>query len=492
MEQTPLDIAPEQFRRLGAQVIALIADYLDGIDRRPVYPPITAAACEALFTGAPPPETGEAPDDILRDFEQRILPHLATLGSPRHFGYVIGSGTQMGVLADALAAGVNANTAGWKLGPAATEVERQTIRWLGELFGYPSRGGLFTSGGSMANLTALRTALCARAGEAFREHGLQTGSGGRFLLYMADHEGHSTVVRAAELLGLGSAAVRRVPSRADFTLDPAALTRMMDEDIARGDVPFCVVAQVGSVNVGAIDPLEELAEVCAARQVWLHGDGACGAPYLMLPELRGAFRGVERLDSLSFDPHKALSVPYAAGCLLVRDPERLRSAFSMHAAYLHGTLETAYQGLDFFDFGPELSRPFRALKVWMTLRQVGADGYRRVLRKKLELVRHLDARVRQHPDFVALHQPQLYLYSFQFRPSALEGQEAQHAQRLDRLNQELAEEIQQSGHASVMTTQIHGRTVLRLSVCSHRTGQEDIDSTFEMLETHGRRLAARL
>ncbi len=480
------DLPAGHFRQLGYRTIDMMAEYYSSIDERPVFPALTAAQSQALFSADRLPERGDSAEAILDDWQQRVLPNLSTIGSPRHFVYVNGSGTMIGTLAEALAASVNTNAGAWKLGPAATEIERLSVRWLAELLGLPADcGGLFLSGGTMANFAAVLTALRNVADYDTTARGLQCSDRrGRFLLYMADHEGHCSIIRVADMLNLGRDAVRLVPSRADLTLDAAALRVMIDEDLARGDRPFCVVAQVGSVNVGCIDPLAELADVCADYGLWLHGDGACGAPAAMLPELRERFRGIERLDSLSFDPHMWLAVPYDAGCLLVRDAEKLRRTFSIGAPYLRGLLPTEHDGLDYLEYGPEMSRGFRALKVWMTLRHRGAEGLRASLRASIDHARHLHALVKAHPDFEVLQEPLLYLYCFRYRPRALEGEWAD--EYLDRLNQQIAEEIQRSALASVMTTRLRGRTVLRLSICSHRTTRSDIESTFETLAMLGR------
>lgn len=482
------ELPPEEFRRLGYRVVDMMTQYYRSIDERPVLPSLTSAEAEALFNTDRLATTGESADAIFADWERRVLPNLTAVGSPRHFVYVNGSGTMIGTLAEALAASVNTNAGAWKLGPAATEIERLTVRWLAQLFGYPTDcGGLFVSGGTMANFTAVLTALRNTADFDTTAEGLQSAARkGRFLIYMSDHEGHCSVSRVADMLNLGRNAVRLVPSRADYSLDPAALRNMLEEDLARGDRPFCVVAQLGSVNVGVIDPLPELADLCAGYGLWLHGDGACGAPAAMLPEFRERFRGLERLDSLSFDPHKWLAVPYDAGCVLVRDAEKLRRTFSLQAPYLRGLVPTAYDGLDFLEYGPEMSRGFRALKVWMTLRHQGVEGLRASLRAGIRHARRAHELVTEHPDFEALHEPSLFLYSFSYRPRDLTAGGCD--EYLDQLNQQIAEEIQRSGLASVMTTRLRGRTVLRLSICSHRTTERDVDCVFETLAMLGQRV----
>lgn len=231
---------------------------------------------------------------IFRDeWTAKILPNATHLGSPRYFGFVNGSGTMMGMLAEALAASVNMNAGAWKPAPAATEIERRIITWIAELLGYPAGcGGMFTSGGTMANFSALLTALRNIAPYDTTGEGLQSAAReGRFTIYMSDHEGHVSIVRVADLLNLGRQAIRLVPSREDFTMDVVALENMLDEDVARGDIPFCVVAQVGSINVGAVDPLEDIARLCARRGIWFHADGACGAVGAMLPESAALFTG---------------------------------------------------------------------------------------------------------------------------------------------------------------------------------------------------------
>jgi len=488
-----LDLDPDAFRSLGYRVVDMITDYYRSIRDVPVFPGRTSAQVAAEFD-EPLPTEGRNPAAILDRWTKNVLPNATHLGSPRYFGFVNGSGTMIGTLAEALAASVNMNVGAWKPAPAATEIERRTIAWLAELIGYPtSCGGLFETGGTMANFGAILTALRNTAPYDTTGEGLQSDKrGGRFTIYMADHEGHTSVVRVADMLNLGRQAVRRVPSRDDFTMDVDALERMLDDDKARGDIPFCVVAQVGSINVGAVDPLEDIARVCAARHIWFHADGACGAVGAMLPEKKDLFRGLDRADSVTLDPHKWLYIPYECGCVLVRDPEKLRRAFSLSAPYLRGTLATEYTGLDYLEHGPQMSRGFRALKVWMTLQHYGAEGYRKLLRRNIRCAEHLDARVQASTDFEALHRPTLFIYSFRYAPKDLRRLAAtsSHAHStvnayLDYLNQRIADEIQLSGVAFVMTTSVRGRTVLRLSICSHRTTPHDIDVVFAKLREIG-------
>ena len=487
----PGDIDLDEFRRVGREAVEAIAGYHAGLARRFVLPNVTPAEVAARFADGLP-EEGEPAGALVKDWQERVVPLLTAIGSPRHFAYVNGSGAMVGILAEALAACTNTNAGAWKLGPAAAEIERQCLRWIAEFVGYPAdTGGVMVSGGTMANFTALLTALRHVAPYDSTENGLQDGARtGRFLVYMADHEGHVSVTRVADMLNLGRRAVRLVPSRADFRIDVEALDRMLAADRGRGDLPFCVVAQLGSINVGAVDDVDALADVCAKHGVWLHGDGACGLLAAGVPETRALFRGLERADSLSLDAHKWLGVPHDCGVLLVRHGERLRRAFSVEAPYLRGSLDGEETPLDFFEYGPQMSRGFRALKVWMTLRFFGARGLRELFAKNLSLTRRLHGLVGDHPDFEVLHEPTLYLYCFRYVPNGLAERQGEPAvgALLDLLNQEVVEAVQRSGLALVMTTRVRGRVAIRMSVCSHRTLAEDIDATFEAIARWGRLL----
>lgn len=493
------DLPTGDFRRLGYRAVDMIAEYFDRLPELPVFPPRGSVEVEAVFQEALP-ENGQDADAILDEWTEKVLPNVTHIGSPRYFGFVNGSGSMMAVLAEALAASVNQNVGAWKPAPAATEIERRTVSWLAELIGYePACGGLFVSGGTAANFTAMVAALRNTGlggGPASPERQLAAPSvRSRIRLYVSDHEGHVSLKRCADLLNLGPDAVRLVPSRTDFTMDVSALIGMLDADSSRGDIPFCVVGQAGSINVGAIDPLDEIGTVCRERGLWFHVDGASGAVGAMLPEKRPLYRGMEQADSITLDPHKWLYIPYECGCVLVREPERLRRAFSMTAPYLRGAAPTRYTGLDYLEYGPQMSRGFLALKVWMTLKHYGASGYRTLLRQNLRCAEHLHRLVQASDDFQVIHNPTLFIYSFRYAPRRYRTSIDRHPdlrsridEHLDRINQQMADELQTSGLAFVMTSTINGRRVLRFSICSHRTTLDDIDRVFGALNDLGEHL----
>ena len=487
------DLGPDEFRELGYRTVDLIADYNEHIGEFPVYVQADPEQVAAAFE-EPLPEDGEDPDAILDTVEESVIPYATHNPSPRYFGFVMGSGTPLAPLADAIAATINMNVGAWHPAPSATEVERRCIQWLAEAIGYPSdTGGLLTSGGTMANFTALMAALREQTGYETTNSGLQGGDRPRYTLYMADHEGHSSVVRAADMLNLGRDAVRLVPSHDDFTMDVAALEQMLSADEEDGDVPFCVIGQAGSINVSAIDPLAEIADVCTEHELWFHVDGACGAVGAMVPEFEARYDGMERADSVTLDPHKWLSIPYECGGILVEDQEVLAKTFAMDASYLRGSIAEAPEEFDYYEFGPQLSRGFRALKLWMSLKYYGLDGYRTLLRKSVACAEHLDTLVRAHDDFAAVQEPNLFIYSFRYVPADLQAVFADPPsvplervyQYLDHLNQDIADDIVQGGLAFLTTTTIRGRRTLRMSICSHRTTTTDIETVFDGLAETG-------
>ena len=505
MASTPLaptdDLDPDAFRELGYRTVDVIADYYASLDDRDVCVQADPETVVDAFD-EPLPETGDAPDRILDRIEDDVLPYATHNPSPRFFGFVMGGGQPTNALVDAIAAAVNMNVGGWHPAPSATEVERTAVDWLAEAIGYPGDGGLLTSGGTMANVTAIFAGFRDRVPDATRDVGLQDPDQPRYTLYVADHECHSSIYRVADMLNLGRDAVRLVPSNDDLTMDVDALESFIDADVADGDRPFCVVGQAGSVNVSAIDSLADVAAVCEDRDLWFHVDGACGAVGAMLPELAGRYDGLDRADSVTVDPHKWLNVAYECGAVLVDDQDALAEAFAMDAAYLRGSVAETPTEFDYYEFGPQMSRGFRALKLWASFKHLGVEGYRERLRGGITNAEHLHERVREHEDFRKLQEPNLFIYSFQYVPADLQtaiaevsgNEEAPDVpldrvhQYLDRLNQGIVDEVVDSGLAFLTTTTIHDRRVLRTSICNHRTTEADVDVVFDALADTGARL----
>src|SRR6185503_8747463 len=370
----PLAMDAEAFRRAGHRLVDLLAELLASVASRPVTPGEEPAAVRAAFgLGGRLPEQGTAADALLEDTARRLFEHSLFNGHPRFFGYITSSPAPIGMLADLLASAVNPNVGGWTLSPAATEIERETVRWIAELIGYsPATGGLLVSGGNMANLVCFFAARAAMAPWNLRAQGVAPAGRERLRVYTSA-ETHTWIQKAADLSGLGTDALRWIPTDSQQRMDVAALIRTIEADRAAGERPIMVVGTAGSVSTGAVDPLPALAAFCREQRLWFHVDGAYGGLAAAVEDCPADLRGLSAADSVAVDPHKWLYAPIEAGCALVRDAERLGAAFSYRPPYYHfEEHETNY-----VDFGPQNTRGFRALKVWLALRHAGAAGYRR-------------------------------------------------------------------------------------------------------------------
>jgi aromatic-L-amino-acid decarboxylase len=375
---SPLELPPDDFRRLGHDLVDRIADFLGSLRDRPLTAGETPTEIRALLGRAPLPRAGAAPGTLLPDTAQLLFDHSLFNGHPRFMGYITSSAAPLGMLADLLAASVNPNVGGWELSPMASEIEAQTVRWVAELVGYPADcGGLLVSGGNMANFVCFLAGRRAMLGEATRTNGV--GADGRPLRVYASAGTHTWIQKAADLFGLGTDAIRWIPTDGAQRLRADLLRECIRQDLARGDRPIMVVGTAGSVNTGAVDPLRELAEICRAHGLWFHVDGAYGAPAAVLPDAPDDLHALELADSLAVDPHKWLYAPLEAGCVLVREPQRLNEAFGYTPAYYRFGTEGDEPPINYYELGMQNSRGFRALKVWLGLRQAGREGYERMI-----------------------------------------------------------------------------------------------------------------
>ncbi len=366
-------------RALGHRMVDDMMSYLETVRERPVWQPIPDHV-KAHLKG-PLPLEPQGAEGAYRDFLETVLPYPMGNIHPRFWAWVIGTGTPLGALSEMLAATMNPNVGGGE--HVANDVEAQVLDWCKEMLGYPAgASGLLVSGGSMANLVGLTVARNTRAGFDVRQHGLQAASA-QMTLY-GSCEMHSSIHKAAELLGLGSAALRRIPVNADHEMDVSRLRAAIAEDRDAGHLPFCVVGNAGTVNTGAFDRLQALADLCEGEGLWFHVDGAFGALACLSPDLRPLTAGLTRADSVAFDLHKWLYVPYEAGCVLVRHPDAHRQAFAVVPEYLaHASRGLAGGNLWFSDYGIQLSRGFRALKVWLSIKEHGIRKYSRVIRQNV-------------------------------------------------------------------------------------------------------------
>ncbi|PSO15873.1 aspartate aminotransferase family protein [Bradyrhizobium sp. MOS003] len=470
--RTSLD--PQDWSEFRALAHRMLDDAIDGIANvrsRPVWQPIPDAT-RAAFRADVPHEASELAE-VYREFVEHVAPYATGNVHPGFMGWVHGGGTAVGMIAEMLAAGLNANLGGRDHMPI--EVERQIVDWMRRLFAFPdSASGIFVTGTSMANLMAVLVARNAALGMLARQHGI--GNDGAVLTAYTSQAAHGCVSRAMDIAGLGTDALRKIGVDADHRIDVAALRAQITVDREVGFKPFLVVASAGTVDIGAIDDLEAIAELCREEGIWFHVDGAFGALAIFSPELAPLLGGIERADSIALDFHKWGQVPYDAGFLLVRDGEQHRQAFAQPAAYLRREARGLAAGAVWpCDLGPDLSRGFRALKTWFTLKTFGIDRLGATITRSCALAKYLEARVLAEPRLELLAPVNLNIVCFRYRAD-------------DAVNREIVADIQESGMAAPSSTTLGGRFAIRAAIVNHRTGEADIDTLVgAVLEFGGRR-----
>ena len=471
------DLDAEAVRRLGYGAVDLAAEHRAGLLDRPVFGKIGDAAPSF---DEPLPETGEPIERVLAAVRERILPRAFGNSHPRFFAFINATADPVGIVADYLAATMNSNC--WGGDHAAIHVERQVLRWLAAILGLPEASeGILTSGGSMANFTALATARRAMA-PGVREDGF---AGTEPLVVYVSDEVHNCVDKAVDLLGIGWKQLRKIPTDERYRIRVDLLKQAIAEDRRAGRKPAIVVGNAGTVNTGAIDPLDELADLCAKERLWFHADGAYGAMATISPRLKPLFRGLERADSVAADPHKWLYVPYEAGATLVREPGRMAEAFQRPAPYLVHDPDSPVRGpVSFNERGPELSRSFKALKVWMGLKHHGTAGYARAVEHDIAMARALADAVSAHGDLELLAPPVLSIVGFRYRPSRRSLAEPE----LDLLNRRIVNRLVGSGAFFLAPTLLKGRTAMRVAIVNFRTREEDVRALVEEAACAGREL----
>ncbi|HEX8846483.1 MAG TPA: aminotransferase class I/II-fold pyridoxal phosphate-dependent enzyme [Pyrinomonadaceae bacterium] len=489
---TSLDITDVEMRELAAQVSALVVDYFSSVSERRVFPETTASQIrERLPKNLP--AVGEPLETLIADC-RALFDTSRHNGHPRFFGYVASPSTPVGAFADLIASALNSNVTSWRSAPAATEVERIVVRWLGSMIGYGEDArGLLTSGGSMANLNALLIAHRVKATDETSRRGLWN-AGPPMTVYASDQV-HLSIPKAADVLGLGRDQVRLLKTDERFRLDVRDLKERLAADAASGLRPFCVVASAGTVNTGAIDPLEEIAAVAAEQSLWFHVDGAYGALAAIDESKRGLFMGIERADSVSLDPHKWLYAPVDVGCLLFRDEAMVRSAFNASEAdYIKVNEANADESFAFWDYGVELSRRFRALKIWLMLRYYGTRRIASAISKDNALALELAERINASEDFELLAPVELSICCFRYVPPALreslrttDEEERQRVnERLDELNARIMHSVQHGGRAYLSNASLRGRYSLRACITNFRTTSADLLETLAALRACAR------
>ncbi len=478
----------EEFRAVGHALVERLADFLDSIRSRPVSPNRTPEEIRALLGSGGLPETGAPAARLLEEASDLLLSSSVFSGHPRFLAYIVSSPAPIGALADLLAAAVNPNLGAWNLSPIATEIELQAIRWIAEMLGYPvDAGGLLTSGGNMANFVGFLAARRARTPWDVRTDGTVSKEARRLALY-ASTETHTWLQKAADLFGLGTEAIRWIETDESFRMDADALRRRIGEDRSAGRVPFLVVATAGTVATGAVDPLPRLSEICRDEDLWLHVDAAYGGFAVGAPGAPDDLAGLALADSVAVDPHKWLYAPLEAGCTLVRRREDLHEAFHYRPSYYHFRESEEEAGVvNFYQYGPQNSRGFRALKVWLGLRMAGREGYRRMIAEDIELARALLEAVSRHAELEPIGCG-LSVTTFRYVPQDLAPSSPRDEEYLDSLNEELLSRLQESGEIYLSNAIVRGRFVLRACIVNFRTSAADVAAIPEIVARLGREL----
>ena len=480
--RSPVTLDPEnwdEFRDRAHAMVDKAVDKMMAAQEERVWSPLPERLKTALQHDLANAGSGASVTD---EAIESLLPHGVGNTHPRFFGWVHGAGTPANLVADIAAASMNANAGGRD--HAAIHVERQLSNWVREIFRFPqSSSGLVVSGTSMATLIALKTARDAGLGFENRVRGVDE----RKLVGYTSAEAHACNARAFDIIGLGSGALRRVPCDADFRMDIAALKSMIESDRSEGFEPSIVIGTAGTVNTGAIDPLADLADLCTQQDLWFHVDGAFGAAGILSERLAPRLAGIERADSLAFDFHKWLQVNYDAGFVLIRNADLHRQAFSDRPDYLSG-VERGLAAANPWpvEFGPELSRGFRALKVWAHLMEFGKERLGALITYNCEQVDYLANRIDQHVSLERLAPTETSICCFRYRRDDLSDDD------LDSLNQEIVIRLQEEGIAAPSWTMIKGRLAIRVNITNHRTRFSDIDQLLDAVEEIAPKAAAAL
>jgi aromatic-L-amino-acid decarboxylase len=467
-----------EFARIAHAMVDEAIAYTRGVRERPVWQPMPEAVRASFAEPAPRDPTPLA--EVQRMLNERLMPYPLGNIHPRFWGWYMGASNLTGALGDFLAAVNGSNLGGGT--HAAALMELQVIDWLKELLGFPaSASGTLVSGGSVANLIGLTVARNRMSGIDLREEGV--GALPRPLRFYGSDQIHSCHQKAVELLGLGNRALRRIPTGRDCRLDVEMLQKAIDEDRAAGWQPACVIVTAGTVNTGAIDDLPGLARLCREQKLWLHVDGCIGALGALAPRHRSLVAGIEAADSIALDPHKWLHAPFEVGCAIVRDAEAHMRTFSLTPEYLERTQRGIAAGTWLYDYGLQTSRGFRALKVWMSLKEQGADKFGRIIDQNIDQAHYFAERLAAHPAFELMAPVTLDIVCFRYRPVGIP--EAS----LKPLNIEIMLRLQEQGIAALSDTTVHGVHCLRVAIVNHRTRREDFDLVIGEILRLGQELA---
>ena len=481
-----VEMTPEEFRKAGHEIVDKITEFLESLPVKPVAPRKTLKEMRTILGNSSLPTKGTDSGKLLNEAAELLFNYSTFNGHPKFWGYITSSATPIGALADLLAAAVNPNVGAGNLSLAATEIEAQTIRWIAEMIGFPTDcGGIMVSGGNMANFVGFLAARKAKADWNIREEGLNK----KPLIIYVSSETHTWIQKAADLFGMGTNSIRWIEVDEKQRMKINDLKKKIKFDKESGNYPFIVVGNAGTVGTGATDPLEEISSVCKENNLWFHVDGAYGSVAAVLPNASKDLKAINLADSIALDPHKWLYAPLEAGCTLVRKKEFMLDAFSYHPEYyrFEGDENEEEKPINFFEFGFQNSRGFRALKVWLALKQAGKNGYIKMITEDIELAAHLFNLISEETELEAVSN-NLSITTFRYIPDDLKEQKDQKLEYLNELNEELLDRLQNSGEVYLSNAVLDGKFVLRVCIVNFRTTKSDIEALPDIVKNLGKQV----
>jgi aromatic-L-amino-acid decarboxylase len=478
------DMSAEDFRRYGRELVDWIADYFEHIEERPVLAQVEPGELKAKLPSSAPAE-GESMTEILADVDRLVMPALTHWNHPMFFALFATSSSAPGIFGEMLSAAFDVKAMLWRTSPASTELEEVALSWLRQMMGLPEEfDGIIYDTASVSSMHAIAAAR-EMIGMKIREDGMSGRRDLPLLRVYASEQAHSSIEKGIITLGLGQRALAKIPTDAEYRMDVEALRRAIEEDRRNGALPFCVVATVGTTSTTSIDPVEEIADICAREKLWLHVDAAYAGSAAIVPELQYIMRGCARADSITSNPHKWLFTPFDLSVLYCRRMEVLRRAFSLVPEYLRTSeAETVRNQMD---YGVQLGRRFRALKLWMVLRYFGQEGLAARIREHCRLAQLFASWVRDAPDWELLAPVPLSLVCFRHNPKKEERSDAE----LDALNEAIMNEVNSTGRAYLSHTKLNDKLTLRLSIGNIRTTEEHISRVWEIIKESAERKAGQ-
>jgi aromatic-L-amino-acid decarboxylase len=486
LRPSPLEISKSDFKKIGYSLVDTLSDFYETIHETAVTTGETPKQIQSILGNASLPENGTSASELLMKTSELLINHSLLNGHPKFFGYITSSPTQIGALADFLAAAVNPNVGANILSPMATAIEKQTVKWLAEFIGVsPSYGGLLVSGGNMANFTGFLAARTAKAPKSLKENGLANTPGE--MVFYCSKATHTWLEKAAVLFGHGTKSVRWIPTDDNNQMITTILEKTIHEDLKEGKKPFLVVGNAGDVSTGVVDSFSEIAAICKKYDLWFHVDGAYGIPAAALPDYKNLFEGIEHADSIALDPHKWLYSPLEAGCTLVKNPQHLIDTYSAHPVYYNFDNTEDEPSTNYYEYGFQNSRGFRALKVWLALQQVGKNGYIKMIREDIELAKLLFEEAKKHPELEAVSH-NLSITTLRYIPTDFADQPTY----LNSLNENLLNDLQNGGKVFLSNAVVSDKYCLRACIVNYRTSTKDIHEVIKIIVQQGRKVHARL